>query len=92
MRPGPPIIPISLWIHEAAAAASKLFIPWAMRPAQIPAKTSPDPAVARKGDDFSDIRIFPKWEATMLSFPFNNIVALESSAAFPVFLIFSTPL
>src|SRR5437763_5759322 len=79
--PGPKWRAASACSQTAADAASKAGMPCANRPTTMPARTSPDPAVASSGGAPSLIAVRPSGVATTVSLPFSSITAPLSWAA-----------
>ena len=82
ISPGPINSPNLECIHAPAQAASKAFI--LLSPtseAMIPARTSPDPAVARYGASLVFITTFPSGSAITVSAPFSKTILPANLAA-----------
>ena len=69
------------WSQAAAQVASNGGMPWASRPAMVPASTSPAPAVASHGGALSLMAARPSGAAMMVSAPFSSTTAPVRAAA-----------
>ena len=78
--PGPASLPASPCSQTAAQAASNAGICCARSPAQKPASTSPDPAVASQAEALSAIAARPSGAATTVSPPFSSTTAPVAAA------------
>src|SRR5579875_1281020 len=76
-----PLCAASPWAWAARAAASNAGSPRARKAAITPVRTSPVPAVARRGEPDAETSTLPSGEATTVVEPFNRNTAPVSLAA-----------